>query len=451
VATTRVSPARRAAFDVLFRVATQDSYASELLHSNLVAALDQADRGLATELVMGTLRWQQKLDDVVAATANKPITKFDLEVKIALRLGAYQLIYLDRIPARASVNESVELVKLHGKRSAAPLVNAVLRKLSAQAHHKPEDTESLEDIASAYSHPAWLVQRWSKIYGPDIARAICEHNQQRPHTTIRATSPAVREELARAGIELEPASLLTNAWQVKKGDVTATYLYQQRRLAVQDEGSQLVGLLARGKTILDCCAAPGGKSAVAAERNSSALVVSLDLHLHRVRLMRQLIGSEMVVAADARKLPFDNQFDCVIADVPCTGTGTLARNPEIKWRMVPEDLLRLATLQLEILGSVAKQTRSIVYSTCSLEPEEGEEVVSRFVSSNPRFRIASIAPRLRELTEEGFIKANAVESLLRGDFLRTFPGLHNCDGFFAALLERVYPIVLFRSGSAYQE
>ncbi|HJW99231.1 MAG TPA: transcription antitermination protein NusB, partial [Terriglobales bacterium] len=143
---TRVSPARRAAFDVLFRVATQDSYASELLHSNLVAALDQADRGLATELVMGTLRWQQKLDDVVATTANKPITKFDLEVKIALRLGAYQLIYLDRIPARASVNESVDLVKLQGKRSAAPLVNAVLRKLSARAHHKPEDTESPENI-----------------------------------------------------------------------------------------------------------------------------------------------------------------------------------------------------------------------------------------------------------------------------------------------------------------
>ena len=284
----RVSPARSAAFDVLFRVESQASYASELLHSNLLAGLSHADRNLATELVMGTLRWQHTLDDLLATVVNRSIVNFDLEIRLALRLGVYQLLYLDRIPARAAINESVELAKLHRKGSAAPLVNAVLRKLSTRPRSISRSADAIENTAQAYSHPGWLVERWNNIYGVGVTRRICEHNQQRPETTIRVGSPEILDDLAKDGIEVEPALLLCHAWYVKKGDVTRSRLYQERRLAVQDEGSQLVGLLARGQTILDCCAAPGGKSAMASERNPSALVVSLDLHLHRARLMRDL-------------------------------------------------------------------------------------------------------------------------------------------------------------------
>ena len=431
----RVSPARTAAFDVLLRVETHDSYAPELLHSNLLTALNQADRGLATELVMGVLRWQQKLDQVVEAAAGKSIGRFDVEVKLALRLGAYQLLYLDRIPPRAAVNESVELVKLHAKRSAAPLINAVLRKLSKEPLDSLLKKQSAGNLARVYSHPAWLVERWTKMYGSEAARAICEHNQKRPQTTVRASSPALLEELARAGISLEPALLVTHAWQVKDGNVTETRAYHERRLAVQDEASQLVALLAEGKTILDCCAAPGGKSAIAAERNPSARVVSMDLHLHRVRLMRRLSRLPAVVA-DARQLPFDQQFDCIIADLPCTGTGTLARNPEIKWRLQADDLPRLAQLQFEILNSIGKQARRIVYSTCSLEPEEGEDVVSKFLAAHPSFRLTPVQTRLQQLSEEGSIRTDAIGGLVKDNFLRTVPGIHPCDGFFAAILER---------------
>ena len=292
-------------------------------------------------------------------------------------------------------------------------------------------------MAQAYSHPGWLVERWNNIYGVGVTRRICEHNQQRPETTIRVGSPEILDDLAKDGIEVEPALLLCHAWYVKKGDVTRSRLYQERRLAVQDEGSQLVGLLARGQTILDCCAAPGGKSAMASERNPSALVVSLDLQLHRARLMRQLTGSGTVVAADARRLPFDHRFDCIIADVPCSGTGTLSRNPEIKWRLLPDDLPRFANLQFEILNSVAKHAETVVYSTCSLEPEEGEEVVDRFLSHNHDFRLSPVKPLLHELAEEGLIRTAVIENLAKADFLRTFPGLHRCDGFFAAFLKRV--------------
>jgi len=431
----RISPARNAAYDVLLRIETQDSYATELLHSNLLASLSNADRGLATELVMGVLRWQQKLDQVVEAAAGKSIGKFDVEVKLALRLGAYQLLYLDRIPARAAVNESVELVKLHGKRSAAPLINAVLRKLSKQTRDSSPQKQAAGDFSRLYSHPAWLVERWTKIYGAEAARAICEHNQKRPQTTVRASSPTFLEERSHEGITLEPAALVLNAWHVKSGDVTETRAYRERRLAIQDEASQLVALLAEGKTILDCCAAPGGKSAIAAEQNPSALVVSMDLHLHRVRLMRKLTGLR-AVAADARQLPFNQQFDCVIADLPCTGTGTLARNPEIKWRLQADALQRLPQLQSEILNSIAPQAKRIVYSTCSLEPEEGEEVISRFLTENPTFQLTPIERRLQQLSDEGSIRADAVGGLVKDNFLRTVPGIHPCDGFFAAILER---------------
>ena len=431
----RISPARTAAFDVLLRVDTRDSYAAELLHSNLLVSLSSADRGLATELVMGVLRWQEKLDRFVEAAAGKSIGKFDVEVKLALRLGAYQLLYLDRIPARAAVNESVELVKQHGKRSAAPLINAVLRKLSKKTLVSFQQKQPGTDLATTYSHPAWLVERWTKIYGEEAARSICEHNQKRPQATIRAASPAVIEELSREGISAQPATMIHCAWHVTSGDVTQTRAYHERRLALQDEASQLIALLAQGKTVLDCCAAPGGKSAIAAERNPSALVVSMDLHLHRVRLMRKLTGLPSVLTADARQLPFDRPFDCIIADLPCTGTGTLARNPEIKWRLKPEDLPRLGKLQLEILRSVAPLAKTIVYSTCSLEPEEGEDVISRFLAEHAAFRPIPVKSRLQQLSEEGSIRADTVSALVKGDFLRTVPGIQSCDGFFAAILE----------------
>lgn len=431
----RVSPARATAFDVLLRVATHDSYAAELLHSNLLASLSSADRGLATELVMGVLRWQEKLDRVVEDAAGKSIGKFDVEVKLALRLGAYQLLYLDRIPARAAVNESVELVKQHGKRSAAPLINAILRKLSKKTLDSFQQKQSSSDPATTYSHPAWLVERWMKIYGEDATRAICEHNQKRPPTTIRATSPTVIEELSREGISVQPTTMVHAAWHVTHGDITQTRAYHERRLALQDEASQLVALLAQGKTILDCCAAPGGKSAIAAERNPCALVVSMDLHVHRVRLMRKLTGLPSALAADARQLPFGRQFDCIMADLPCTGTGTLSRNPEIKWRLKPEDLPRLGQVQFEILSSVATLAKTIVYSTCSLEPEEGEEVISRFLAEHAAFHAIPVKSRLQQLSDEGSIRTDTVSALVKGDFLRTVPGIQPCDGFFAAILE----------------
>ncbi len=445
-----ISPARAAAFEVLLRVATRDSYAVELLHSNLLERLSLTDRALATELVMGVLRWQQMLDEHLQSAAGKSISRFDDEVKLALRLGAYQLLFLDRIPARAAVNESVELVKQHGKRSAGPLVNAVLRKLAGTPRAEVPMREDTEGIARGYAHPLWLVQRWVENYGWEIARGICAYDQQRPATTIRADPSRSAADLA-AGWHLEPGSLVQGAWRIISDHATQRPATPRgfsrpsslpgevfRRSVIQDEASQLVGMLAKGATILDCCAAPGGKSAIASEQNPAALVVSADLHLHRVKLMRELTGAREVLAADARRLPFVKLFDCVIADLPCTGTGTLARNPEIKWRLTEEDIPRLAQLQTEILESAAAlvvRGGFLVYSTCSLEPEEGESVAEDFVRQHPAFHLKPVCTRLDELVKAGKVHANAVDRLVKGPFLRTIPGVHQCDGFFAAIIE----------------
>src|SRR5579862_6349531 len=265
-----ISPARIAAFDILLRVEQQDAYASELLHSSQYEKLSPADHGLATELVMGVLRWRSRLDEAIARHSDKKIDKLDLEVLIALRLGAYQLIFLDRTPERAAVHESVELVKRARKTSAVPFANAVLRKLtvadSAGAGLRDRETkaiapENAAELSRELAHPLWLVERWIAEFGFDRASGICSYDQYPPETAVRLANPEVEAELKQAGVDLAPGHLLVSARRVRSGNVANTNAFVEGRVAIQDEASQLVGLLVgNGSRILDCCAAPGGKT-----------------------------------------------------------------------------------------------------------------------------------------------------------------------------------------------
>ena len=432
-----VSPARAAAFDVLLRVEATDAYASELLHSSRTEPLSRDDHGLATEIVMGVLRWRSVLDEQLSKRTDKPLTKFDAEVMTALRIGAYQLLFLERVPAHAAINESVELVKKARKRSAAGMVNAVLRKISSQSLR----LSSARDSSSIRAHPAWLVQRWEQAYGSAAAQAICSYDQEAPGMVIRADTKLL-EELAAEGVRLEPGTLLKDAHAVTSGDIPRSRASRERRLVIQDEGSQLVALLlGRGQRILDCCAAPGGKTRTIAEQNQQGTVVAMEFHPHRAALMKRLvpIPNVHVVAADARTMPFSNQFDRILVDAPCTGTGTLARNPEIKWRLKPADIERMQVYQLEILTAAMKQLApggQLLYSTCSLEPEENESVVERTLEGATGFRVLDIRVRLNQLRNDGLLVWDDLESLVRGPYLRTIPGVHPCDGFFSALLKR---------------
>lgn len=441
------TPAREAAFDILLRAEQRQAYASELLHSDRLDKLSPQDRNLCTELVMGTLRWRSWLDLGIGAVSSQPLNKLDPEVLTALRLGAYQIAFL-RLPARAAVNESVELVKRARRRYSVPFANAVLRKLTAKPELMqpvlPPGTKTALDLAQLYAHPLWLVERWAAVYGLETAEKLCAYDQQVPQTALRLRDPGAEEELRRNGVELAPGVLLRSARRVTHGDVTHTRAFAEGRVVAQDEASQLVALLVgRGERLLDCCAAPGGKTAILAEQNPQCAIIATDLHPRRAALMQRRLAAEknvQVLACDAAALPLAAEFDRVLADVPCSGTGTLAHHPEIKWRLTAEDLPVLHRKQLAILTAARERVRPggrLLYSSCSLEREENADVVNEALQTRAtQFRLVNCREELQRLRDSGELAWSDLDSLLDGPFLRTIPGVQPCDGFFAAIVER---------------
>lgn len=447
-----ISPARKAAFRILLAVERGKAHADDLLRAEEVNALTPADRNLATALVLGVLRWHIWLDAQIRPLLKRPNGKLDPEIRIALRLCAFQLQFLDRIPAHAAIDESVELAKQAGHRFAAGMVNAVLR---SAAHAGPLDERGSES-AAVRAHPAWLVERWSAAYGAEAMQAICRHGQSQPRMTVRFDDADVEEELRKAGIELAPGELLSAARAVVAGDVTATAAFREGRARVQDEGSQLIGELVscatenpiqRQKKILDACAAPGGKTLILAERNPNAQIVACESSPRRLAELRTRLAAcaDRVECrlADATESDEDAAFDLALVDVPCSGTGTLGRNPEIRHRLRFEDLPRLAERQRAILSAAMRAVRPggrMVYSTCSLEPEENEQVLAAALAGNPHARQISLAASIEALRESGVLRAEGAERLRKcltpEGALRLLPGAVPSDGFFVALIEK---------------
>ena len=443
---SEVSPARRAAFAILRTIEKGKGHSDDLLRSKNVTALSEADRHLTTALVLGVLRWQIDLDSRIRPLLKHPNAKLDAEVLIALRLGAFQLLHMDRIPAHAAIDESVEITKQAGHRFASGMVNAVLRKVAAS--HSQHVGQASDEKDWRRGFPAWMVERWSAIYGAEVTSRICRYGQCQPSLTVRLNDPATSERLRSEGIELVAGHILSAAHLVVLGDVTGTAVFREGRVRIQDEGSQLVAELApRGGRILDCCSAPGGKTLILAERNLEARIVACESSPERLAQLRERLaglGSRVECRlADASALEDDAAYDVVLADVPCSGTGTLGRNPEIRHRLKPEDLDRHAERQRAILGAALRAVRPgghVVYSTCSLEPEENEQVVAAVLSERNDARRVSMNSRIEELRGEGVLSASGAENLLRGitaeGGLLLLPGMFESDGFFVAMIEK---------------
>ena len=439
-----VSPARRAAFDILRRVHIDGAYASPLIAA--LPDLSHEDRALTQELTLGTLRWQGTIDYFIERYGDRPIKKLDPPVLIALRLGIYQLRYLSRIPPSAAVNESVNLVKLARTTSAAPMVNAVLRRAVRHMEDQPgaELNDPLDRLAVSSSHPSWLVKRWIAAFGLEETRRLALANNATPPLAFRVNTlgsavDATIEQLESEGLTVKESAVAPGAFVVESGPSAALVRAAERgAVYIQDAASQLVSLLLDprpGERILDLCAAPGSKSShIAALAGGECWVLACDLYPSRLVTLAatcKRLGIESVapLAADAtRKLPLIAdlpQFDRVLIDAPCSGTGTLRRNPEIKWRLQEPDIQRLAEMQVTLLARATetlKRGGRLVYSTCSIERDENEVVVQRFLASGAPFRIATIDARPNCMTDEGFV--------------RTFPHRQGTDGFFAAVLER---------------
>jgi 16S rRNA (cytosine967-C5)-methyltransferase len=454
-----VSPSRQIAFEVLRRVEAEGAYASDVLHAELKASVKPADAALATEITMGVLRWRRLLDFLLERQLKKPVERLDLPVAIALRMGAYQLRFLEKIPARAAVNESVELVKTARKTSAASLVNAVLRKMASDAKspaekYLPLNVARADRLGILYSHPTWMVERWLSPLGEAATVALLEANNHAPRLSCATHDATRRDEIIRglesAGMRVEPGQLLSAAFAVSGGSPVRAEAFRAGQISIQDEASQAIPLLLgvrAGDRVLDLCAAPGGKTpALMRAAGNKGVVVAADRHAHRLKAMQAqfkrlgLAGAQLVELDAAQSLPFRGEFDRILVDAPCSGTGTLARHPEIRWRLHPEQLAESRDQQSQMLRMALAHLAHggrIMYSTCSIEPEENEDVVAAVLQNTPAIRRVPATEAARTL--EPFLSPRVDPSTLftPDGYFRTSPAAHHTDGFFAALLEKV--------------
>lgn len=436
----KVSPARLAAFAVLNAV-EGGSFSSVAL-TEAEPELDPLDRALCHELVLGVLRWQLQLDALIEHYSNRKVASLDPPVRRALRIGLYQLRFLSRVPASAAVNEAVNLVARARLSSARAFVNAVLRRAAREPDYSPAASVSnpLERIALETSHPLWLIERWVSAFGIEKTEAFARANNEPPPIGIRVVARAheeniVLDKLRGAGATLTPSTIAKHAWRVSGATAKVRELVQSGEIYIQDEASQLVAEIVNaqpGDRVLDLCSAPGGKTTLIARNACEASVLAMDISARRLTTLastsalHQLQNIKLLVADAGRELPLTAaRFDRVLVDAPCSGTGTLRHNPEIRWRLTAQDIVDLSRQQVDFLLNAANVVRPgglLVYSTCSVEPEENEDVVRRFLASHEQFRKIGISVGSELLTESGAA--------------RTWPQRDGTDGFFIAAFQQ---------------
>ena len=398
------------------------------------------DRALCHELVLGVLRKKLWLDQIIEHFANRILGKLDLSVQLALELGLYQLNFLTRIPASAAVNESVNLVRATREKSAASFVNAVLRRATREPGYDPTSgvPDPVAKLSIETSHPAWLIERWNRAFCIDKASEFARANNEIAPNAFRFTAGTQRDqdmnELRKSGAELIASRISPDAWRVKGGTAILRALIDRGAIYMQDEASQLLAYALDaqpGNRVLDVTAAPGSKATHIATLAPEAMVIAGDIHSHRAETVQRLAAKQrarihVILHDAARALPFPNEsFDRVLLDAPCSGTGTLRRNPEIRYRLKEEDIIKLSQQQQTMISNSASVVRPggrLIYSTCSVEPEENEQVVDAFIASHSEFAKVTLKAPQELITDDGYV--------------RTWPQRDGCDGFFIACLER---------------
>lgn len=434
--------ARETAFRVLLRVESGDAYADILLRKE-AEGLSSADAGLATEIVYGVLRWKLRLDYTIDLFASIKTRKLEHRVLSALRVGAFQLLFLSRVPASAAINESVKLLRKDGPKKMG-FVNAVLRKIDSERNKIIiPGGDALKRVSLAWSHPEWMVKRWIGRYGIEAAEALCRANQEVPPKTVRvntlsATREGLLRELKETGREAAISKFSPHGIEVTGGQLDPL----DGRYYIQDEASQLISFLVApmpGSKVLDACSAPGGKTTHMAQlMENRGEIIALDKHGQRLKSVNDAasrLGVKIVktMEADASlALPpaADGPFDFILCDAPCSGLGVVRRSPDIKYRRKEEDILLLSLEQARLLENISKYVKKggvLVYSTCTFEPEETDMAVDAFLEQHRDFVLESaktvLPPECAALVDE------------KGIF-RSYPHRHGMDGFFGARMRR---------------
>lgn len=446
------APARAAAHAVLRAVHSGKSDLPQAQARARDGLSDRRDQSLAAEIATGTLRMRNALDCLLGEASSRPLTTLDPDVLDLLRAAAYQLTYLDRVPSHAVVHDTVTLTRTLGRPRAAGFVNAVLRSLTRSRPltkalpDRPGGAEDrgrvLDYLNTTLSHPRWLAERWLDRFGFDAAERWMRFNNSRAPIALRVntlqTDPAtLTADLRTYDVDVAPGRWSSRTLVITRGNPLTTPLAATGQFLIQDEASQLVADLVAarpGEYVFDACAAPGGKTvAIAGAMTNTGVVVSSDLRPRRLALLSHTLSlsgcrNTRIVCCDARlPLPFSPRFDWVLVDAPCSGLGTLRRDPDIRWRRQPADLVAMAAAQSAMLTAataVVSVGGRLVYATCSSEPEENQQVVRRLLDEHPEFTVEKP-------------DASHFSSLIDADgFLQTFPHRDGLNSFFAAVLRR---------------
>ena len=446
-----IAPARTAAFRALTAVTSGRRDLPAALADSRRQLSDERDRSLCAAIVHGALRWQRACDHLVEHFSRRRIDSLDADVLVILRLSLFQILHLDRVPAAAVVDDAVSLTRSAGHRSATGFVNAVLRATLRQRHRLPlparpreiaDRGAALDYLGITWSHPGWLVERWLDRFGfAEAEQWVRFNNDLAPLTLsvnrLRASRGEVRSMLAAAGVETLDTRFAPTGLTVSAGHPLPHV--SQGTFFVQDEASQLVPMAVDAKPderVLDLCAAPGGKTVLMiGDMSDAGLLAACDVRERRVALLQDTLrrsgarhAHPVLVGANG-PLPFAGAFDRVLVDAPCSGLGTVRRDPDIKWRRQASELAGFAERQLVLLDRAAAVVRPggrIVYATCSSEPEENEGVVDRFLAGHDRYR-------LLDLRRGG--RSELAPVLDDRGMLRTLPSAHGLEAFFAAALE----------------
>jgi 16S rRNA (cytosine967-C5)-methyltransferase len=449
-----IAPARVAAYRALSAVSAGRSTLSDALASARATLHDERDRALAADIALGVQRWKAALEHGIAQVAKRPLSRLDPEVVEILRMGAYQLLYLTRVPASAVVNDAVALTRQSGKRSAAGFVNAVLRRIAdaggaprlpPRPHDPVPEHAALDYLSITLSHPRWLVSRWYRRYGFEVTERWLRFNNEPAPLTLRVNRLRITPEeligrLREEGVTVTNGRFAPDALVVRSGNPLRGAGPEAGWFVVQDEASQLIALVAArdvGTRALDACASPGGKTtALAAGMKGEGLLVACDVRDRRMSLLQRTVNASgahnvRLVRADMlHPLPFSAAFSTVLVDAPCSGLGTLRRDPDIRWRRREDELVPLAEHELIMLRHAADAVAPggrLIYATCSSEPEENESVVDRFLADARQFEAVDLR------TADTRVPPVVIDA--RGH-LRTLPHAHGLEAFFAAAFTR---------------
>ena len=438
---------RELALDLINSVEHNQSYSNLLLNTVInKAGLPQADSGLLTEIAYGTIQRKMTLDFFLEPFLNNK-KKLEGWVLNLLRISVYQMVYLDKIPDHAIIFEAVEIAKKRGHKGISNMVNGVLRNIQRNGVPSLDSiSDEIERISIGTSHPKWLVERWAKQYGLPKTKEMCECNLTAPLQTARVNETRISREslikrLTDEGFSVRESSHVPNAIVCLKGNLANSEAFKEGLMTIQDESSMLVAYALdaqKGDQVLDSCAAPGGKTTAIAERIGDGSVVALDLHKHKVKLIKEQanrlqLANIATAVEDARKagdLFQKEYFDKILVDAPCSGLGVMRRKPDAKYTKKPEDIERLSEIQLNILSAVSpllKQGGTLVYSTCTVDKQENDHVAKRFLEEHTDFtEDKELAGRLPE----------QAKPFVNGNQLQLMPQDMESDGFFIACFKK---------------